>query len=102
MDYSAIRRIPLRPPWAVALMLGCPAMPACAGWFDFDSKPAQKEQKPAVVQPAATNLEDSIRQAQMLRLAGSYDEAIKHLSQLMMVASDDSRVVGEYGKTFAA
>ena len=30
----------------------------------------------------------------MLRLAGQYPEAIKHLSQLMMVASDDPRVVG--------
>ena len=50
----------------------------------------------------ATNLEDSIRQAQMLRLAGKYPEAIKHLSQLMMVASDDPRVVSEYGKTLAA
>ncbi|HEU0096558.1 MAG TPA: hypothetical protein VFQ52_08890, partial [Rhizomicrobium sp.] len=47
-------------------------------------------------------LDDSIRQAQMLRLAGSYPEAIKHLSQLMLVAADDSRVISEYGKTLTA
>ena len=29
-------------------------------------------------------------------------EAIRHLSQLMMVASDDPRVVSEYGKTLAS
>jgi hypothetical protein len=38
----------------------------------------------------------------MLRLAGLYPDAIKHLSQLMMVASDDGRVISEYGKTLAS
>jgi len=40
-----------------------------------------------------------VRDAQQDRLAGRYDDAIHILSQLMMVASDDHRVVGEYGKT---
>jgi len=88
------------------LLLGCTAMSSNAGWFDFGSKPeaAAKDSintKTAAPLPAV-NLDDSIRQAQMLRLAGSYPEAIKHLSQLMMVASDDPRVVSEYGKTLAA
>ena len=89
-------------------MLGCSALavPAHAGWFDSDSKPAAKsdakvDAKNAAAQPA-TSLDDSIRQAQMLRLAGSYPEAIKHLSQLMMVAGDDPRIISEYGKTLAA
>ncbi|HKX64276.1 MAG TPA: tetratricopeptide repeat protein [Rhizomicrobium sp.] len=89
-------------------MLGCSviAVPAQAGWFDSDSTPAAKtdakaDAKNAAAQPATT-LDDSIRQAQMLRLAGSYPEAIKHLSQLMLVAGDDSRVISEYGKTLAA
>ncbi|HKU64143.1 MAG TPA: tetratricopeptide repeat protein [Rhizomicrobium sp.] len=93
---------------AALLMLGCSviAVPAQAGWFDFDSTPAAKtdikaDAKNAAAQPATT-LDDSIRQAQMLRLAGSYPEAIKHLSQLMLVAGDDSRVISEYGKTLAA
>jgi len=94
MVFSAFRKAPL----AIALMLGCAALPAQAGWFSSDGKPAQKaESKPAGGQPAAsaanlpeanlpatnlpaTNLEDSIRQAQLLRLAAQYPEAIKHLS----------------------
>ncbi len=95
------------------LLLGCTAMSANAGWFDFGSstpdKPAKdskdtkdaKAAKSATAQPSQ-NLEDSIRQAQLQRLAGNSSEAIRNLSQLMMVASDDPRVVGEYGKTLAA
>src|SRR5450432_194080 len=96
----AIRKILL----TVVLMLGCSAIavPAHAGWFDSDSKPAAKPVEKAAAAEPATNLEDSIRQAQLLRLAGQYPEAIKHLSQLMMVASDDGRVISEYGKTLAA
>ncbi len=37
----------------------------------------------------------------MARLAGHYDDAIHTLSQMMLLASDDPRVVGEYGKTLA-
>ena len=100
MVVSAFRKTPLKAPWAVALMLGCAVVPAHAGLFSSDSKPVAKvEEKSAA---PATTLEDSIRQAQMLRLAGLYPDAIKHLSQLMMVASDDGRVISEYGKTLAA
>ena len=42
-----------------------------------------------------------MRQARQQRLAGHYDEAIQILSQVMLVASDDPRVIGEYGKTLA-
>jgi Flp pilus assembly protein TadD len=110
MVFSAIRKASL----TVALMLGCAVIPAQAGWFNSDDKPAAKaDSKPAApfAVPAAnssavngpgTNLEDSIRQAQLLRLAGQYPEAIKHLSQLMLVASDDPRVISEYGKTLTS
>lgn len=96
-------------PPLLVLFLGCTILSggAQAGWFDFGSdkaaaKPAQPDakEKALPVSPAA-NLEDSIHQAQMLRLAGNYQEAVKHLSQLMMVAADDPRVVGEYGKSLA-
>jgi Flp pilus assembly protein TadD len=108
MLFSAFRKVSL----AVVLMLGSVALPAQAGWFSAD-KPAQKgEGKPAqIAAPAAnqaaadlpsTNLEESIHQAQLLRLAGQYPEAVKHLSQLMLLASDDPRVVSEYGKNLAA
>ncbi len=44
-------------------------------------------------------MDSSVRQAQLLRIAGQYDQAVKILSQLMLVASDDPRVLNEYGKT---
>jgi Flp pilus assembly protein TadD len=46
-----------------------------------------------------SDVESNVRQAQLARVAGRYDDAIRILSQLMLVASDDPRVVGEYGKT---
>ena len=46
-----------------------------------------------------SDVESNVRQAQLARLAGHYDDAIHTLSQLMLVASDDPRVIGEYGKT---
>ncbi|MGH6829441.1 MAG: tetratricopeptide repeat protein [Rhizomicrobium sp.] len=47
------------------------------------------------------DVESGVREARSDRLAGRYDEAIRVLSQLMLVAADDPRVVGEYGKTLA-
>src|SRR6516165_10152156 len=92
-------------PSLIALLLGCSALlsPAQAGWFDSDSKPSapgvKKDDKPQPL-PAVT-LDDSIREARMLRLAGNYQEAVNNLSQLMLVAADDPRVISEYGKTLA-
>ena len=94
-----------------ALLLGSTALcgSAQAGWFDFDSKkesaatqspPAESRSsvvKSDTVKPAET-LDGSIEQARGLRQTGNHAEAIKHLSQLMIVASDDGRVVSEYGK----
>jgi len=48
-----------------------------------------------------TNLDGAIRHAQLLRAQGDYAGAIHSLSQLMLVAPDDPRVVGEYGKVLA-
>jgi len=45
------------------------------------------------------DLNGGVRMAHELRLEGKYDEASRILSQLMLVASDDPRVVAEYGKT---
>lgn len=44
------------------------------------------------------NLADAVQRAQTLRGQANYDGAIHILSQLMLVAPDDPRVVGEYGK----
>lgn len=53
----------------------------------------------AVAQPS--DIESDVRDARQKRLAGHYDEAIGILSQVMLVASDDPHVIGEYGKTLA-
>jgi Flp pilus assembly protein TadD len=106
---SAIRYAPP----LIAMFLGCTALTAPAhAWSLFGGDAKAQDAKSSPVKDSkdakdtktvpAENLEDSIRQAQMLRLAGSYPEAIKHLSQLMLVAADDSRVISEYGKTLAA
>jgi Flp pilus assembly protein TadD len=60
-----------------------------------------KKEATAIDKTAPTDLEGGVRQAQLMRLAGHYDDAIHVLSQLMLVASDDPRVVAEYGKTLA-
>ena len=51
--------------------------------------------------PVPTDVESGVRQAQLAREAGRYDDAIHTLSQMMLVASDDPRVVSEYGKALA-
>ena len=93
-----------------ALLLGatCLSAPAQAGWFDFGAS-KNDEKAAADKKPVATpnvlpsqDLDGSIRQAQLLRTAGQYEDAIRHLSQIMIVAADDPRVVTEYGKTLAA
>lgn len=43
-------------------------------------------------------LDGEIRRAQLLRAKGDYDDAARALAQLMLIAPDDGRVVGEYGK----
>jgi Flp pilus assembly protein TadD len=93
-------------PSLIALLLGCSALisPAQAGWFGTDAKPAAPSaKKDAAPQPLpAVTLDDSIREAQMLRLAGNYQEAVNHLSQLMLVAADDPHIISEYGKTLVS
>ncbi|MGZ6007562.1 MAG: tetratricopeptide repeat protein, partial [Rhizomicrobium sp.] len=46
----------------------------------------------------ATDLTSAIHQAQLLRTKGDLDGATRVISQLMLAAPDDARVVGEYGK----
>ncbi|MEO7053664.1 MAG: tetratricopeptide repeat protein [Rhizomicrobium sp.] len=61
---------------------------------------AAKAEATANAEPTLTmDIESGVRQAQAQRSAQRYDDAIHTLSQLMLVASDDARVVGEYGKT---
>lgn len=62
--------------------------------------PAAAPQTPAA-DNLPTTLDGEIKRAHDLRVAGSYDEAAKALGQLMIIAPDDVRVVGEYGKALA-
>ncbi len=84
----------------------------CAAWAaGCGSTASDKANAPtAAATPAAASrsnlagddmsatLEGEIAKAHALRAAGSYDEAAKSLGQLLIVAPDDARVVGEYGK----
>jgi Flp pilus assembly protein TadD len=73
--------------------------PAHAGLFDWgSSKPAEKPADAAKPATPAASLDGDIRQAQLLRASGNYDDAIRALAQMMLVYPDDPRVVGEYGK----
>lgn len=49
-----------------------------------------------------SDLESAIVQARTFRRAGDFDGATRTLSQLVLVAPDDPRVLGEYGKTLVA
>jgi len=55
----------------------------------------------ALAKTLPANLDGEIRRAQLLRSQGDFAAAIQSLSQLMLVAPDDARVVGEYGKVLA-
>ena len=66
------------------------ALGACSG---MPSAPVQKNEF-----APPTDLAGAIRSAQLQRHNGDADGAIRTLSQLMLVAPDDPRVLGEYGK----
>jgi Flp pilus assembly protein TadD len=81
-----------------ALALSTATLCACAsGPFHSSVGQAQRNSDTAA-SAAPTSLEDGIRQAQLLRAKADYSGAVHALSQLMMIAPDDPRVVGEYGK----
>ena len=79
----------------------------CAAWAagcgsttpDKPTAPATPQSQPAADLP--TTLDGEIARAHTLRVRGDYDESAKSLAQLMLVAPDDVRVVGEYGKVLA-
>jgi Flp pilus assembly protein TadD len=44
-------------------------------------------------------IDGEISRAEKLRRDGNYDEAVRSLAQIMLIAPDNARVIGEYGKT---
>ena len=94
---------------ALVLALSSPATDASAqGWFGSRSKAAETNTAAPANQAAPnkdaspTDLDSAIVKAQLARRVGDYVEATKILSQLVLFAPDDPRVMGEYGKTLAA
>lgn len=90
---------------ALAPLAGCASIPLAnllPGRPPQASAPPAKEA--AAVNPAAppADLEGAILTAQVQRRAGDLSGAAKVLSQLVLVAPDDVRVLGEYGKTMTA
>ena len=80
-----------------ALALSTAALAACASAPGGSSTGRAQSGNDATASAAPT-LEDNIRAAQLLRTKGDYAGAVRTLSQLMLVAPDDPRIVGEYGK----
>lgn len=66
------------------------------------ANPAPASAAPATDQTSSgdlpATLDGEIARAHALRVKGAYEDATKALAQLMLVAPDNVRVVGEYGK----
>lgn len=77
------------------LALCAGALAACSAGADHITLPSETSGDNA---PMGSDLTAAIRQAQLLRLKGDLDGTTRILSQLMLAAPDDPRVVGEYGK----
>ncbi len=101
MTRFALRLSALLP--AAFALAGCSMM----GMGDLSSEKKDKDiaaaiqKAPASPKAVASDIDGNLRQAMLLRQAGSYDEAIRILSQLTLVDADNPRIVAEYGKALA-
>src|SRR5258708_31632635 len=82
---------------AVALFIGGAALTHGQAWAD-GSADADAGAKPIDISALPTDLDGEIHRAQALRAQGKPNDAAHALAQMMLVAPDDARVVGEYGK----
>ena len=88
-----------------AMLLGCATTaPVKDGTVLSDSGQKSKGEIAAASRPMAvpTNVDSAIKQAQAQRKTGNFSDAARTLSQLVLLAPDDARVLGEYGKTLIA
>lgn len=89
------------------LLLRSAAVALCAVWASGCAASDASDPTSAAAANAQTaaafpsTLQGEIARAHSLRLSGSFEDASKALGQLMLVAPDDVRVVGEYGKLLA-
>ena len=91
-------------PRLLVLLLTATALTGC-GAVDFSGTPKDKDAVVKAKAPSALSvagdLDGNLRKAKMLRDAGNYEEALLTLSQLVLVAPDDPRIMAEYGKALA-
>jgi Flp pilus assembly protein TadD len=80
------------------LALCAGALSGCSMFGDSDSNAPPANVSGANTPSAAADVSTAVHQAQLLRTSGDLSGATRILSQLMLGAPDDPRVVGEYGK----
>ena len=89
-----------------AMLLGCASAPLLNGDATVfsDTRPKGKNDASVTSRPVAapTNIDGAVKQAQAQRRSGDFLAATHTLSQLVLLAPDDARVLGEYGKTLIA
>ena len=92
----------------VGIAVLCTPLTGCGALGSlFDSQPQTQMLAPAKQAAPGTgalptDIDGAIRSAQDARKNGQLEVATKMLSQIMLVAPDDPRVLGEYGKALAA
>lgn len=77
-----------------AFLAGCATAPA----QEAKAPPSQPTLGMGAATGAPSDLDGAVRQAQLQRAAGDIDGASHTLSQLVLFAPDDPRVLGEYAK----
>ncbi len=81
---------------------GCASSPEPAPTAELDPSIAEENEPLMSALVGPSDLESAIIQARTFRRAGDLDGATRTLSQLVLVAPDNPRVLGEYGKTLVA
>ena len=86
-----------------AVLLGCASQPHVDKMASDVTSGGMAKGMPGTSAPGLpADLDEAVRQGQAQRAAGDLAAAARTLSQLVLVAPDDPRVVGEYGKTLVA
>ncbi|HEY4124993.1 MAG TPA: tetratricopeptide repeat protein, partial [Rhizomicrobium sp.] len=67
-----------------------------------ESPDGDDQQAPSLAKTLAANLDGEIEKAKTQRMLGDNTGAAHALAQIMLVAPDDARVIGEYGKTLVS
>lgn len=83
------------------LLLGAGALSGCGMLGGDDASAVPPRPGTSSSTPFAADVTSAVQQAQLLRLKGDFEGATRILSETMLAAPDDPRVVGEYGKLLA-